>query len=285
MEKTVKRLEAKWHIDTEAECLYRLVKNQTERFVLHCHEYYEIFLTVAGKAIHYVNGSTYDVTPNQLIFIRKDDIHDYKNYDGAFEFVNLAFSENTMKMLFDFLGEGFPSEKLLECSMPPKVQLSESEGKRLYLKMAELNTVNFSDKASLKMKSRVLLTEIFSKYFSSLSESFEDVPLWLENAYEKMKSPKNFIAGKNKFFELAGVSREHATRCMKQFYGITPSEYINELRLVYAANLFLSSNFNATEICYECGFQNLSWFYSEFEKKFGVTPAKYRRHMENSKLT
>lgn len=277
---TPKRLMAKWHLDTEAECLYRLVKNQTERFVPHCHEYYEIFLTVSGRANHYVNGSVIGVTPNMLIFIRRDDVHDYKDYDSAFEFVNLAFSENTLKMLFEYLGDGFPSEYLLKTELPPTVKLSESEAERLYMKLAELNTVNFSDKASLKMKSRVLLTEIFSKYFSSVRTSTSDVPLWLENAYEKMKRPANFIVGKSRFFELAGVSREHATRCMKQYYGITPSEYVNELRLSYAANLFLSSNLNATEICYECGFQNVSWFYSEFAKKFGVTPAKYRKSVE-----
>lgn len=271
-----KRLMAQWHLDTEAECLYRLVKNQTERFVPHCHEYYEIFLTISGKASHYVNGSVVGVVPNMLIFIRKDDIHDYKDYDSSFEFVNLAFSENTLKMLFEYLGGGFPSERLLNAEMPPTVKLSESEGERLYLKLAELNTVNFSDKATLRLKSRVLLAEIFAKYFANFHHRKSDIPLWLENAYEKMKRPANFIAGKTRFFELAGVSREHATRCMKQYYGITPSEYVNDLRLSYASNLFISSNFNATEICYECGFQNVSWFYSEFAKKFGVTPAKYR---------
>lgn len=273
----VKRLEARWHLDEEAECLYRLVKNQTERFVPHCHEYYEIFLTTAGRAEHYINGETESVSPNRLIFIRKDDVHDYKNFDGAFEFVNLAFSENTLLKLFDYLGEGFPGKSLLESKMPPMVELSEKEGKWLYLRLAELNTVNFFHKAELKTKARVLLTEIFSRYFSSVRSTASEIPVWLENAYNKMKSPKNFIAGKSKFFELCGMSREHSTRSMKQYYGITPSEYVNELRLIYAANLLISSNLNAAEICYECGFQNLSWFYNEFESRYGASPAKYRK--------
>ncbi len=274
----VKRLRAKYHIDPEAECRYRLVKSTTEHFVPHCHEYYEIFLTLAGKALHYVNGVTEPVTGGYLLFIRKDDEHDYMKYDGAFEFVNLAFSENTLNCLFDYLGEGFPSEVLLGATLPPVVKLTDKETQSLYMKLAELGTVNISDKARLKFKMRSILADVFSNYFGDAPRRVEtdDIPFWLENAYEKMRMPKNFIRGKNRFFELTGMSREHAARSLKRFYGVTPSEYVNELRLSYAANLFLSSDLGVTDICYECGFQNVSWFYTSFTEKFGITPAKYR---------
>lgn len=276
----VKRLKASKHLDEQSECRYRFVKTATEHFVPHCHEYYEIFLTTGGSAIHFVNGISERITGGYLIFVRKDDEHDYKNYDADFEMVNLAFSENTLNLLFSYLGEGFPSRALLESPLPPTVRLSDSETRSLYMKFARLNTVNFTDKAKLKFEMRVLLADVFAGYFADIGntagETGEKIPFWLENAYEKMKIPKNFIEGKNKFFDLAGVSREHATRCLKKYYNITPSEYVNDLRLSYAANLFLASNLNAADVCYECGFQNLSWFYNAFSSKFGVPPAKYR---------
>lgn len=276
-EYTAKRLLASKHLDPKTECRFRHVKDETEHFVLHCHEYYEIFLMIKGKALHSVNSRTDTIEAGTLIFIRKDDVHDYMSIDGSFEFANLAFSENTLLKLFEYLGEGFPSKALLDCAYPPEVHLPDSEAKRLYLKMAELNTVNFSDSERLKFKTRRLLCDIFSDYFETLYERDSEIPLWLENAYRKMRDPKNFIEGKEKLFSLAGKTREHTTRCMKKYYGTTPSDYVNELRLSYAANLLMSSNLNATEICYECGFQNVSWFYTEFAKKFGVTPGKYNQ--------
>ena len=108
------------------------------------------------------------------------------------------------------------------------------------------------------------------------------IPLWLENAWRKMREPRNFITGKDRLFELAGKTREHTTRCMKQFYGVTPTEYVNDLRLSYAARMLLSSNLNVTEIGYECGFQNMAWFYRAFAEKFGTTPAKYREEGEKT---
>ena len=279
-----KRLLASKHLDSETGCRYRLVKSVSEHFVPHCHEYYEIFLTLGGKALHFVNGITESVTGGYLIFIRKDDVHDYVNYDGAFEFVNLAFSEETLEALFGYLGAGFPSEELLKAAMPPVVKLSDHETKSLYLKLAELNTVHLTDKARLRTMTRALLAELFTGYFGGAVPHGENgrAPFWLENAYEKMKRPKNFILGKNRFFELSGMTREHASRCLKQHYGVTPSEYVNDLRLSYAANLFLTSDLNATDVCYECGFQNVSWFYSLFTKKFGVTPAAYRDSRRSS---
>ena len=271
-----KRLQAAKHLDSISECRFRHVKNETERFVLHCHEYYEIFLMIKGNALHQVNGKTSRISAGTLIFIRKDDIHDYMSVDGSFELANLAFSENTVKVLFEYLGDGFPSRSLLSSKYPPEVHLTDNETKRLYLKIAELNTVNFSDGERLKFKTRKLLCDIFSDYFERHPEIDSGIPFWLEHACRKMRDPKNFIAGKEKLFSLAGKTREHTTRCMKKYYGITPSDYVNELRLSYAANLLMSSNLNATEICYECGFQNVSWFYNEFAKHFGVPPGQYK---------
>ena len=272
-----KRLEAAWHLDTESECRFRHVKNETERFVPHCHDYYEIFLMIKGKALHSINGKINEIEEGSLIFIRKDDEHDYKSVDGPFEFTNLAFSENTLNQLFEYLGDGFLSERLVLSEYPPEVKLTDNETKKLYLKLAELNTVNFSDSAKLKFKMRKLLCDIFADYFENSADADSEIPFWLENAYRKMRDPKNFIVGKDRFFDLAGKTREHTTRCMKKYYGVTPTDYVNELRLSYAANLLMSSNLNATEICYECGFQNVSWFYSEFAARFGVPPGRYKR--------
>lgn len=272
-----KRLTASWHLDINAECKFRHVKNETEKFVLHCHEYYEVFLMIKGKAFHNVNKTTEILDEGTLIFIRKDDVHDYKCFDGPFEFANLAFSESTLFQLFEYLGKGFASDKLLEAKYPPKVHLTSNETKKLYMKMAELNTIDSSDSERLKFKTRKLLTDIFSDYFEFLPENDSGIPFWLEYACRKMRDPKNFIVGKERLFYLSGKTKEHTTRCMKKYYSQTPSEYVNELRLSYAANLLTSSNLNTTEICYECGFQNVSWFYSEFTKRFGVTPGQYKK--------
>ncbi len=272
----IKQLLATNHVDAETGCRFRHVKSETERFKPHYHDYYEIFLTLNGAATHYANDSYFPVTRGYLIFIRDKDVHDYICSDEGFEFLNLTFDSNTLCRLFDYLEDGLNKKALLKSKNPPTVRLSESDTERLRLKLAELNTVNYSDTSRLKAKLRSLLAEIFTVYFSDLSLQNSGIPFWLETAYEKMKIPKNFIEGKSRFFELCGRSREHASRSLNKYYNITPSDYVNDLRLCYAANLLNNSNLSATDVCYECGFNNLSWFYVEFEKKFGTSPGKYK---------
>ena len=273
----IKMLLAQNHVNLETGCLFRHVKSETEYFRPHCHDYYEVFLTLGGKAKHYVNDSYFDVTRGYLIFIRDHDVHDYICSEEGFEFLNLAFTKETLCDLFDFLGDGIAKNQLLAEKNPPQVRLTDYETERLHMKLASLNTFDQSDKARLKTKMRALLAEIFTTYFSEIQQEKEGIPFWLENAVEKMKLPRNFIGGKERFFELCGRTREHATRSLAKYYDITPSHYVNDLRLCYAANLLYSSNLSVTDICFECGFKNLSWFYGEFEKKFGVSPGKYKK--------
>lgn len=69
------------------------------------------------------------------------------------------------------------------------------------MKLAELHTVNFTDKAKLKLKMRGLLVYIFTTYFGDIrtQDGQTDIPFWLENAYEKMRSPKTSSAAKTAF--------------------------------------------------------------------------------------
>ena len=271
-----KMLDAKYHVEPNAGCMCRYVRSDTEYFRPHNHNYYELFMVVKGNVCHIINGQEQFLSEGHLLFIRDFDLHDYKSCDGKyFEFLNLAFSRETLSLLLDFMGKGFPFHDLLKAPFPPIVSLSSREEETLVYDFIDLS--QHSDPDYVRFKARTLLTHIFSNFFYRYTESQSNVPEWLEITCEKMKRPQNFIAGVDRMFQLAGKSREHVARSLKQYYQITPTEFVNDLRLEHAAKLLLMSNLQATDICYECGFENLSWFYKSFARKFGVTPAGYRK--------
>ena len=98
-----------------------------------------------------------------------------------------------------------------------------------------------------------------------------------------MKTPANFILGSSRMIELSGKSREHLSRMMKKYYNMSPAEFVNELRLDYCIHLLTRSDVSVVDICYGCGFENLSWFYKVFNKKYGTTPSKYRKNHKLAK--
>lgn len=100
-------------------------------------------------------------------------------------------------------------------------------------------------------------------------------PHWMFLLMNQMNKPENFIQGLPLMKTLAHISQEHLTRAFRKYLNVTPTQYINDLRLTYAAGLLTKSSHDITEICFLCGFNNLSHFYHQFKKKFGCSPKQY----------
>ena len=75
-----------------------------------------------------------------------------------------------------------------------------------------------------------------------------------------------------------GISRAQLHRKMKEMTGISPSEFIRNIRLEQAARLLREQKINVTQVTYIVGFANLAHFSTVFRKHFGVTPSDYAEH-------
>ncbi|MDY3929197.1 MAG: helix-turn-helix domain-containing protein [Clostridia bacterium] len=274
-----KMLDEIYHTNPETGFLCRYIKSDTERFTPHYHNYYEIFLMLKGEAKHIVNDTEHILSPGNLLFIRDFDSHEYiRNGNETFDFINLAFRKKEFASMCAYLGNDFNSEQLFTHELPPLISLTETEKNRVFFSLSEL--INIDDVSVARIKFKKLLTDLFTTFFFDYTPSKSEIPLWLEVTYEKMKKPQNFIYGVEKMYEISGKSREHLSRSLKKYYNTTPTDLVSDLRLNYCANLLLSSNLSVTDICYECGFDNLSWFYKIFLKKYKISPGQYRKlHM------
>ena len=76
--------------------------------------------------------------------------------------------------------------------------------------------------------------------------------------------------------DLVGMSPVSFSRFFHQRTSRTLSEYIVDIRLGYAARMLVDSEKNISEICYECGFNNLSNFNRTFKAKRNYTPREFR---------
>ena len=272
-----RKLSAEANIDMQAGCFVRFVYGGVDEFYPHSHDYYEVFIVAKGMVPHMVNGVMQNLPEGSLVFIRPDDVHGHLCNDPDTAFINLTFTKETTKALFAYLFDEKKTDEMLYCDMPPMVFLDKTNRKKIVSQINELNTENWKDKDALKIRMRTILVNIFSYFASSTQETPETViPLWFTELTDAMSKPENFIAGINQMIALSGKSREHVSRSIKKYLGITITDYINDLRVNYASNLLINTNIPIIDICYNCGFQSNSYFYRVFREKNTVSPNVFR---------
>ena len=77
--------------------------------------------------------------------------------------------------------------------------------------------------------------------------------------------------------EIVGLSAPHFQKLFKINIGMSPIEYLRDLRLERARELLETTFLQIQEIKTKVGIQNDSHFTRDFKKKYGVTPTEYRK--------
>jgi two-component system, response regulator YesN len=76
----------------------------------------------------------------------------------------------------------------------------------------------------------------------------------------------------------AHLSVSRLAHLFKEQIGITIIDYLTDVRINHAKKLLLSSDKNCTEICFEVGYNNQSYFIRAFRGSVGMTPLQFRQN-------
>lgn len=71
------------------------------------------------------------------------------------------------------------------------------------------------------------------------------------------------------------ISRPQMYRKIMSLTGLSPNGFVKDMRMHKAMNMLKQQKLNITEIAYETGFSNLSYFSKCFADKFGMAPSAF----------
>lgn len=243
------------------------------QYPLHVHPYIEITYLVQGELNMQIGGQTHHMLPGDLAVIFPNVSHDYQTIsDSAHTEIHIG---NCYLYLIPYLADQ------LQTSIPSRPVIKEEElhkdaryiMKRLFeIEPVMENLILISSYYSILLFYCYSLTnpgpvdstvrkELPEKILFYISEHYLD-DLTLE------KLAKEF-----------GVSRYVISRVFSKKIGVTFPECINSHRINYAKYMLLTTRYDITQICYECGFHSQQSFNRIFRNQCGCTPTEYRtRH-------
>ena len=79
--------------------------------------------------------------------------------------------------------------------------------------------------------------------------------------------------------KLVNMSDSAFSHFFKRQTNISFITYVNNLRVAKACDLLANTELSASEICYDCGFNNKSNFIRLFSKRKNMPPIEYRNHI------
>lgn len=146
---------------------------------------------------------------------------------------------------------------------PFSSQLLQAVVNRLVVNKGELKEYYYSSESAFE-KTGGQLMHLEDKEF------LDSVLSILENNLDRDALRPEFIA------EKLGMNVRSLYRRFKKITSLSPSDFIKDYRLKYAAKLLLTTQLTVQEIIYKTGISNKSYFYREFTKKYHMTPKDYR---------
>ena len=262
-------------IDPNTEMHYAMLSSFQSTKFPHFHDFFEFFLLLEGTQELEINDFKLELKPGALVLIRPNDVHS-RRYIESGRHINIAFSSEIAHSLFSYLGSGYPATELLESKIPPYITLGKSESDRIQSRMKELYAISLRDTKLQRIKLRALIIDIFVNYFIRTINGPVNCHNWFDYLLEEMERPENLSEGMDALLRISGKSHEYLCRLFRSSLNCTPTQYINDLRINYAANYLIHSDMDILDVCMTAGFENLSHFYHLFKKKYLLTPKQFR---------
>ena len=279
---------------SERDCFYIADRRKTEfTYPIHCHAEYELNFTEHASGVRRVVGDSAEIIGDyDLVLITGKELeHVWEQHEctsGDIREITIQFSPDLFfgnvvnKNQFDSIrrmleraqcGLSFPMQAIMKVYNWLDKLASEEQG--FY---AVMNLLRILYELSLYDNARVLSSSSFAKI-----ETFSDS--------RRVQKVQKYISTHCQedirlasLADMVGMTPVSFSRFFRLRTGKTLSDYIIDIRLGFATRMLVDSTRTIAEVCYDCGFNNLSNFNRMFKRKKGCSPKEFRENYRKKKL-
>ncbi|RXZ79906.1 AraC family transcriptional regulator [Paenibacillaceae bacterium] len=238
----------------------------------HYHEIYQILFMLEGEGTITLDKRVHHVEADQAILIAPYCKHSVKSHSKLTVLV-LAFDPiiYASDPFGSLLEQSFSRSLAIELGSFAASELRQMLRKILFEQSAYDGLYPLAIKVYL---SEILLllarTSLPAIPADSNSLRAERIRAYMDKRYfEKLTSD---VIG-----DRMGISARHVNTIFKDQYGMTPTQYLTQVRMNLAGKLLLETDKDIISIAFEVGYENLPTFYRNFKSMFHMSPSHYRR--------
>ncbi len=251
--------------------IYNKVESATG---LHQHDYYEFTIVLTGRYYQVINGKFVLLERGDFVFIPIGSHHQSFYKFGVTRILNIGISR-------DFFEKHYLS-LMPDCFVASQIYQLKSE----FLAYIEsiIASLNFRDDEFNEFSEMVTFYVVNRLRHYKETQIHNDVPEWLKSAVEDMHDRPMFINNAlENMVTVSGKSQEYLTRATRRYYGKTPMQIINDIRINFAKRQLEITNYSVTDIAFESGYSSPSLFIKTFRKLTSFTPSNYRKSLYSIK--
>lgn len=277
------------HFNDDLEFPFKVYHSDESTFIhklpTHFHKEMEIIYFKKGGVFYELENIPYKINDEAIVIFPPNSYHkgtvfDYESHNSDIYIFNLEIlgtGENVLslnKYLNPILNN--------EVSYPAVIYKDNVDFDILASSLMSLNRIFDEKKKFFELDIRNELLKFFiflykSELLKNRSSSKEEKMASLIFSYIH-KNYKNEIS-REELTRMLKISESHFTRIFKKISGKTFTEYLNFYRIIKSKYYLIYTKKTITEIAYDCGFQDLSYYNKVFNKFEKSSPKNYRKNL------
>jgi len=129
------------------------------------------------------------------------------------------------------------------------------------------------------LSANALAFEFLSKLCISVTENTSDYTSRSKEVIQIIENDFSTLQGISHIAGRLSISQCHLTREFKKDVGISPLEYLTNIRIRHSIHLLYNTELSVNEIALLCGFSCGNYFSKVFQKQMYISPANYRKNL------
>lgn len=255
-------------------------------FPEHKHNYIEIAYVYEGKMIQKIREKEILLKKGEVIFLNQHITHEIKASSKEDIIINFIIKPEFFEYILSLLDK----ENVISKFLLSTIYSGSRKGEYLCFHVSKIKSIQvifqqvITELFNLSLMGKAKLKFLIGLLIIELLDNIENIDSFAEEEYDikfmidilKYIDKEYQSANLKEISERINQPNYRICKLIKKNTGLTFKELVQEKRMEKAAELFKNTDYVIEDIIKMVGYENSTYFYKIFKKKYNLSPKEYK---------